>query len=117
MLLRALLHEVPLQRRDPIFPIPPILIGEIRHFPHRFRPQRDMMLAPDNCSSHEPCSLQHANVLGHCIEGHVERLRELRHCRVPSLQPSEHSPPRRVAQRGEHSAQRCISIINHTVEY
>jgi len=111
----ALLDDMPLERRQPVFPIPSILIDETLYASHRLRCERNVMLAPDNGSSNEPCALQHTHVLGHRIEGHIERLRELRHGRIPSLQPCEQCSPRRIPERGEHTAQTFICIINHTV--
>jgi len=117
MPLAALLDEMSFERREPVFPIPSILIDETRYAPHGLRGERDAMLAPDNGPSNEPCSLQHTHMLGHRIERHIEGLRELRHGRFPSLQPCEQCSPRRIAQRGEHAAQTFICIINHMVEY
>ena len=117
MLLRALLDEMALERREPIFPVLPILIREVRDVSHRFGPQRDAMLAPDYRPANKPCSLQHANVLRYRVERHVERLRKLRDSRLTFLQPCEHGAPCGVPKCGEHSAQRRIAIINHEVEY
>jgi hypothetical protein len=80
---------MPLERRQPVFPVPSILIDETLYASHRLRCKRDVMLAPDNGPSNEPSALQHAHMLGYCVERHIERLGELRHGGVPSLQPRE----------------------------
>src|SRR5262249_59588941 len=68
-------------------------------------------------SSDERCSLQHANMLLHAGEGHVELSGEVRDRSVGAAELLQHAAPGRIRQRGERSVEAGFVILNHIVQY
>src|SRR5215469_10129403 len=73
--------------------------------------------APGLFSSDERCPLQHANMLLHAREGHMELSGEVRDRSVGAAELLEHAAPGRVRQRGERSVEAGFVILNHIVQY
>src|SRR5262249_33490311 len=68
-------------------------------------------------SSDERCPLQHANMLLHAREGHMELPGEVRDRSVGAGELLQHAAPGRVRQRGERSVEAGFVILNHMVQY
>src|SRR5215469_9166633 len=73
--------------------------------------------APGLFRSDERCPLQHANVLLHARERHMELSGEVRDRSVGAAELLQHAAPGRVRQRGERSVKACFVILNHMVQY
>src|SRR5215469_3188252 len=73
--------------------------------------------APGLFSSDERCPLQHANMLLHAREGHMELSGEVRDRSVGAAELLQHAAPGRVRQRGERSVETGLVILNHMVQY
>src|SRR5262245_39120628 len=73
--------------------------------------------APGLFSSDERCPLQHANMLLHAREGHMELSGEVRDRSVGAGELLQHAAPGRVRQRGERSVEAGFVILNHMVQY
>src|ERR1044071_8622213 len=73
--------------------------------------------APDLLRGDEPRLLQHADVLLHARERHVELLGKVRDRRVGAAELLQHAAPRGVGERGERSIKAGPDILNHMVQY
>src|SRR5262249_14766369 len=73
--------------------------------------------APRFFSSDERCALQHANMLLHAREGHMELSGEVRDRSVGAGELFQHAAPCGVRQRGERSVEAGFVILNHMVQY
>src|SRR5215469_796054 len=73
--------------------------------------------APGLFGSDERCSLQHANMLLHAREGHMELSGEVRDRSVGAAELLQHAAPGRVRQRCERSVEAGFVILNHIVQY
>src|SRR5690348_8808559 len=67
--------------------------------------------------SDERCPLQHANMLLHTREGHMELSGEVRDRSVGAGELLQDAAPGRVGQRGEGSVEAGLVILNHVVQY
>src|SRR6185437_11479340 len=73
--------------------------------------------APDLLRGDEPRLLQHADVLLHARERHVERLGKVRDRSISSSELLQHAPPRGIRERGERRIKAGRHILNHMVQY
>ncbi len=73
--------------------------------------------APGLFRSDERCTLQHANMLLHAREGHMELSGEVRDRSVGAAEVLQHAAPGRVRQSGERSVEVGYVILNHLVQY
>jgi hypothetical protein len=74
--------------------------------------------APDLLRRDQPGLLQHADVLLHAREGHVELLGEVRDRSVPSPELLQHAAPGRIRERGERDVELlALRMLNHLVQY
>src|SRR5260370_33196939 len=73
--------------------------------------------APGLFSSDERCPLQHANMLLHAREGHMELSGEVRDRSVGAAELLQHAAPGRVRQRGERSVEAGFVLLKHGVQY
>ena len=61
--------------------------------------------------------LQHADVLLHAGERHLERVGELSDRRIFPGEPFENATPRRIGQGGEGRTDVLCGKLNHIVQY
>src|SRR5262245_12577303 len=81
------------------------------------RPEPAGPHAPDLLSGDEPGLLQHADVLLHAGQRHVEPVGEVRDRGVGTPELLEHAAPGDVRQRGECVVEAGLRILNHMVQY
>src|SRR5215470_3582160 len=72
--------------------------------------------APGLFRSDERCPLQHANMLLHAGEGHMELSGEVSDRSVGAAELLQHAAPGRVRQRCEGSVEAGFAILNHMVQ-
>jgi len=75
------------------------------------------MHASAACSLHEARLLENTHVLGHRLERHVERFRQLGHGLLRARDPPQDRPPRRMREGPKHAVQVLFATINHKVDY
>jgi len=82
-------------------PVPPVTFQPSGGFRERLglEPSRPSLRLA--AARNQSRALQHLEVLGDRGLGHLERLRQLRHRRVPGGQPGEDRPPRGIGERRE----------------
>ena len=104
-----------LQRRKPA------AIGIKAVFPGFIEPALAKRTRPDAADLRrrdEPGMLQHADVLLHAGERHVEPLGEVRDRRIRPPELLQHAAPRGIRQRGERGVElRDLRLLNHLVQY
>ena len=86
----------------------------------RFEVHRAALGVP--AAAHQAGVLEHLEVLGDGLDGHVVRRGELVDGGVPDGQPGHHVAPGGVGQRREHPGERisrhaCLLVFNHSVEH
>src|SRR5262249_7108561 len=69
--------------------------------------------APGLFRSDERCPLQHANMLLHAREGHMELSGEVGDRSVGAAELLQHAAPGRVRQRGEGSVEAGFAVLDH----
>src|SRR5689334_17310456 len=67
--------------------------------------------------SDERCPLQHAHMLLHAREGHMELSGEVGDRSLGAAELLEHAAPGGIRQRGEGSVEAGFVILNHVVQY
>jgi hypothetical protein len=98
------------------FPESPVALDPGRRLPHRRGDERgaaDATLLPN---ASQPRALEHAHMLGHRGEAHLEPRRELADGPVAGGEPSENRAPSGIGERRERSIEGRM-LVNHVVYY
>ncbi len=96
------------------FPEPAIALDPLQRSAHRRGRQRG---APDTALTldrRETRTLEHAHMLRHGWQRHVEPRRELADRPVASRESREDLPPRRISECSERAIEQ-LGMVNHTV--
>src|SRR4051812_23612469 len=114
-LLGLKLFQVIIEPVEALFPELPVELdprGGVLQRP-RLQPARPPLRFA--AAGDEPRALEHLQVLGNRRQGHVERLGQLVHRRLPPRQPPENRPPSRVGKGRERGAEgvrhRCTDYL------
>src|ERR1043166_5077881 len=105
------------QRREPFAPPPAVALEPRRLSLQAARAQPPRPHASDFLRRDEPRLLQHADVLLHARERHLELLGQVRDRRVGAAEVLQHAAPRGVGERGERGIKAGVRILNHMVQY
>jgi len=99
--------------------VPQLLISldPRRRFLEAARADPAVAYAADLLGGDEPRPFQHAHVLLHAGERHVEPVGEVRDRGFRTAELLEHAAPGRVRQRREHGIEVGLRILNHMVQY
>jgi hypothetical protein len=78
---------------------------------------RQVAHASDFLGAHQAGLLEHADVLLHAGQGHVEAVGEVGDGRVAAREPFQHATAGGIGQRGEGGAEMRDIMLNHLVQY
>src|SRR5688572_30185788 len=98
-------------------PEPPVPLHPCRLFLQPARAERARPHASDLPCGDEPRLLQHADVLLHAREGHVEPVGQVRDRGVRPSQLLQDAAPGDVRERGKRGIEARRRILNHMVQY
>lgn len=94
----------------------PVVVDPGCRLPHRRRDERGATGTALLSDARQPRALEHAHVLRHGGESHIEARREFTDCPVTGGESGENRTPRRVRERGEGDVEGRV-LVNHVVYY
>src|SRR5690348_4832999 len=114
-----LLFEELAQRIEALVPEAFVLRGPSCDLAQWRGAQAEVMLAPLPRAPYQAGPLQHLDVLGHRVERHRERLRQVGDADMPARQPRHNAAAGGIGERSESEIEggHCVYSFNHMVEY